>query len=84
MSDTKIVAYGYTNAERTWNNEFLLRPIIEELSARDDVRRIFEIGCGNGVTASQLASKHYDVTGIDPSFSGIQAHAGPYTVSAHP
>jgi len=34
--------------------------------------RVFEIGCGNGSTANMLVKKGYDVTGIDPSVSGIE------------
>lgn len=34
-------------------------------------RRVFEIGCGNGATANMLDALGYEVTGIDPSQSGI-------------
>ena len=33
--------------------------------------RLFELGCGNGVTARKLAEMGYDVVGVDPSASGI-------------
>lgn len=34
-------------------------------------RRLFELGCGNGATARLLASRGYDVVGVDPSASGV-------------
>lgn len=34
-------------------------------------RRLFELGCGNGSVASELARRGWDVTGVDPSVEGI-------------
>jgi 2-polyprenyl-6-hydroxyphenyl methylase/3-demethylubiquinone-9 3-methyltransferase len=33
---------------------------------------VFELGCGNGVTARLLAAEGYTVTGVDPSVSGVE------------
>ena len=34
-------------------------------------KSVFDLGCGNGVTAQFLAEKGYGVTGVDPSVEGI-------------
>jgi 2-polyprenyl-6-hydroxyphenyl methylase/3-demethylubiquinone-9 3-methyltransferase len=34
--------------------------------------RVFDLGCGNGALASHLHSLGFDVSGVDPSYSGIQ------------
>jgi 2-polyprenyl-6-hydroxyphenyl methylase/3-demethylubiquinone-9 3-methyltransferase len=34
-------------------------------------RRVFDLGCGNGALMNALASRGYDVTGVDPSESGV-------------
>lgn len=71
MSEQPIKDYGFRSVDQTWDNDFLLQPIIKMLSSRSNIKRIFEIGCGNGATARDLSSIGYDVTGIDPSVSGI-------------
>ncbi|HEX8847106.1 MAG TPA: methyltransferase domain-containing protein [Pyrinomonadaceae bacterium] len=37
-----------------------------------DVRRICDLGCGNGYLSGRLAKLDYEVTGIDASLSGIE------------
>jgi 2-polyprenyl-3-methyl-5-hydroxy-6-metoxy-1,4-benzoquinol methylase len=49
----------------------LLGAIGDELQGRP--ARIFDLGCGNGSVARVLASKGHQVTGVDPSESGIAA-----------
>lgn len=50
-----------------------LWPLLERLVRRyaPAPRKVFELGCGNGAMAAPLASHGYDVTGVDPSESGI-------------
>jgi 2-polyprenyl-3-methyl-5-hydroxy-6-metoxy-1,4-benzoquinol methylase len=35
------------------------------------VKRVFELGCGNGSVAQALAQRGWDVSGVDPSSEGI-------------
>jgi 2-polyprenyl-3-methyl-5-hydroxy-6-metoxy-1,4-benzoquinol methylase len=50
-------------------HNFLL-PAIERLIP-GDVKKVLDIGCGNGFIASHLARKGYAVTGIDVSPDGV-------------
>lgn len=68
--------YRYADAGANTSHEYLL-PTVLELLSRNPERKLFEVGCGNGSFAKALESRGYEVTGIDPSESGI-AHA------AHP
>lgn len=36
------------------------------------IRRICDLGCGNGFLAGQLAASGYDVTGVDASATGVE------------
>lgn len=44
---------------------------LDRLNLGSERRRVFEVGCGNGVLAHDLARRGWAVTGIDPSESGI-------------
>jgi 2-polyprenyl-6-hydroxyphenyl methylase/3-demethylubiquinone-9 3-methyltransferase len=68
--------YTYSDAAANTSHEYLL-PSVLEILATQPGRRIFEVGCGNGAIAKALESTGFEVTGVDPSESGI-AHA------AHP
>ena len=41
-------------------------------------RRLFELGCGNGSVANELAGRGWDVTGVDPSVEGIRQAQAAY------
>lgn len=44
---------------------------LDRLGQPTDRRRVFEVGCGNGALAHELARRGWNVTGIDPSESGV-------------
>jgi 2-polyprenyl-6-hydroxyphenyl methylase/3-demethylubiquinone-9 3-methyltransferase len=44
---------------------------LDRLGLPSDQRRVFEVGCGNGALAHELARQGWTVTGIDPSESGV-------------
>jgi len=39
---------------------------------------MFELGCGNGSVAKELAGRGWDVTGVDPSVEGIRQARAAY------
>lgn len=64
--------YRYSEAGPTWSNQYLW-PVLAELVSehRSSDMRVFELGCGNGATANFLAETGFDITGVDPSTTGI-------------
>nr|WHW29612.1 putative SAM-dependent methyltransferase [uncultured bacterium] len=76
-----VESFQYAAADPPWENNYLWRPvsnILAELSAQKSTqqatqdRRLFELGCGNGVSAYALAQQGFEVTAIDASESGIE------------
>ena len=72
-----ISGYAYEGSGLNHSHEYLLPAVIRHLARAAAERgrpRVFELGCGNGSVAHELAAAGYDVTGVDPSTEGI-AHA---------
>lgn len=82
---TTITEYPYDDASPTHANIYLWRTLTNFVEAREwPDRRVFDLGCGNGATCGMLAKLGFDVTGVDPSKSGIaQSRAAYPKVSAH-
>ena len=68
--------YRYDDSEANTSHEYLLPSVLELLGGQPG-RRVFEVGCGNGAIAKVLESKGFEVTGVDPSESGIAQAAHP-------
>jgi len=51
-------------------HSYLFAPVAAELGHRG-VRRVLDLGCGNGAFAGHLSDAGYEVTGLDHSSSGI-------------
>lgn len=71
--------YDWRSAELDCSHDYLLPALLAELG-RDEFRALpktlFDLGCGNGAIANQLAARGWQVAGVDPSAEGIaQAHA---------
>jgi 2-polyprenyl-6-hydroxyphenyl methylase/3-demethylubiquinone-9 3-methyltransferase len=70
----EISGYGY-GTEAGSHTEAYLLPIVfrllDEATARGRAKRVFELGCGNGSVAGILSRRGFDVTGVDPSVTGI-------------
>ena len=73
------VEYPYSVAGVGHSDSYLL-PSLARFLAQQRPARIFEIGCGNGSTASWLQRRGIEVVGIDASASGIaianESHPG--------
>lgn len=64
--------YAYSGDEPTWSDAHLTRKLRQVLRrVAPPPSQLFELGCGNGVTARWLAAEGYSVTGVDPSESGV-------------
>jgi SAM-dependent methyltransferase len=54
------------------SGEGLTEVFVRLVGQLESVKSICDLGCGNGHIAGRLASRGYDVTGIDASRSGIE------------
>ena len=73
--------YHWPDAEPTCAHTYLwpaLRSILAAKVPADRAPRIFDLGFGNGATASMLSRLGYHVTGIDPSEEGIKRAIAAY------
>lgn len=79
MPDVDISGYQHPEGGLSQSHGYLLPTVFEALGELDrDAagRRVFELGCGNGSVADELARHGWDITGVDPSVEGIgQAQA---------
>jgi 2-polyprenyl-3-methyl-5-hydroxy-6-metoxy-1,4-benzoquinol methylase len=67
------VEYKYHSAEPSYEDEYIWGKVHDVLVKESPApKRVFEVGCGNGVTASRLKDVGYDVVGIDTSITGIE------------
>ena len=76
MTDTSpaISGYHYDHAGLNCSHGYLLPTVfrlLDGLNLPAGERRLFELGCGNGSVAHELARRGWDVTGVDPSLEGI-------------
>jgi 2-polyprenyl-3-methyl-5-hydroxy-6-metoxy-1,4-benzoquinol methylase len=75
MSGSDNTGYHYSSAALGHSHDYLLPTVfrlLEELGLADGQKRLFELGCGNGSAANQLARRGWVVTGVDPSVAGIR------------
>lgn len=54
------------------SGERLAGKLVAEVRRLADVRRVCDLGCGNGHLAGRLAALGYEVVGVDASASGIE------------
>jgi 2-polyprenyl-6-hydroxyphenyl methylase/3-demethylubiquinone-9 3-methyltransferase len=73
-STESIDGYRWKNASPTCAHNYLL-PALEKLVSRLEQKgielRAFDLGCGNGAIANWLASRGWEVVGVDASTEGI-------------
>jgi 2-polyprenyl-6-hydroxyphenyl methylase/3-demethylubiquinone-9 3-methyltransferase len=63
--------YGYASTEDAYVSKYVWPVVLRALSERLAIRRVLELGCGNGSFAGLLAGKGYEVSATDLSESGI-------------
>jgi 2-polyprenyl-6-hydroxyphenyl methylase/3-demethylubiquinone-9 3-methyltransferase len=69
-----ISGYRFASAAPHASHGYLLPPVLSILEAearRGAARRAFDLGCGNGAVAAELAARGFEVSGVDPSDEGI-------------
>jgi 2-polyprenyl-6-hydroxyphenyl methylase/3-demethylubiquinone-9 3-methyltransferase len=74
MKETaSISGYYFSSTESSHAHAYLL-PTVERLIQSCNLRdqKVFDLGCGNGSIARWLGDCGFDVSGVDPSESGIE------------
>lgn len=74
MVEVEISGYRYANEALCPSHDYLLPAVLkllEDLNLPSSVKRMFELGCGNGSVARILSLRGWDITGVDPSAEGI-------------
>lgn len=69
-----ISGYRYSKSGLNDSHSFLLPTLfhsLKTLNLSQEKHRLFELGCGNGSVAYQLAQIGFEITGVDPSVEGI-------------
>ncbi|MEQ1842209.1 MAG: methyltransferase domain-containing protein, partial [Verrucomicrobiales bacterium] len=75
MTEEISTDYTYSTADANHTNAYLWTPVARELSSFSPSSAkmgVFDLGCGNGALARHLEELGYEVTGVDPSQSGIE------------
>lgn len=71
MSGVSIGGYDGYNPVKDNSYDYLIPAAVAGVGAPAPGLRLFDLGCGNGTVAAHLAGLGWDVTGVDPSESGI-------------
>jgi len=64
--------YGFLNASGSHMHRWLVPAVLGLAGALHSGARVLDLGCGNGALCAELLAKGFDVTGVDPSQSGIR------------
>jgi 2-polyprenyl-6-hydroxyphenyl methylase/3-demethylubiquinone-9 3-methyltransferase len=62
--------YVHLHAGHDPSHDYLVPPVLKELNARK-IRRIFDLGCGNGFVDFLLTRNGIETLGVDPSETGV-------------
>lgn len=71
---TNISSYRFNSAEGSHTRAYLWPVVFKEFDravAGGAAKRAFDLGCGNGALAAELAQRGFAVAGVDPSADGI-------------
>lgn len=64
--------YAYGDARRSHSSAYTLPHVRRFLAELNAGARVLDFGCGNGSISAWLASRGFDVVGVDLSQSGIE------------
>lgn len=62
--------YHYSDSAASHTHKYLWLPVVNVLND-SSIKRVFDLGCGNGAFARHLDGLGFEITGVDPSEEGI-------------
>ncbi|MEP7242655.1 MAG: class I SAM-dependent methyltransferase [Gammaproteobacteria bacterium] len=71
MNDNAVTDYGWTSAETPGSCDYLAPQVLQLLKGLD-VRRVLDLGSGNGQLCKRLAHAGYDTVGVELDAGGVQ------------
>lgn len=80
-----IAGFKFSDHKRNHAHAYLLPTVFQILyseARRNAAKRVFDVGCGNGSVANDLAAQGFQVVGVDPSREGIE-QARKYYINLH-
>lgn len=77
MSTDIAQAYGWASAVAPTSCNYVA-PKVLQIIAGLKVRRVLDLGCGNGALAAQMAAAGYEVCGVDADREGIELARAKY------
>ena len=82
---TSISGYHYASAALGCAHSYLLPVLQAELAQITlPVKKVFDLGCGNGSVANWFRQQGFDVVGVDPSEAGVvEARAAYPSIPIH-
>jgi 2-polyprenyl-3-methyl-5-hydroxy-6-metoxy-1,4-benzoquinol methylase len=75
MKSDQISGFKWSSSQKTHAHQFLfpkLKYILDRHCTKLANKRCFDLGCGNGATATFLSDLGWEIVGVDPSIEGIQ------------
>ena len=74
MNKRNSTEYRYESSQAAWDNAYLWQAVEKILLSEKTIeKRLFELGCGNGVSANAASKLGFDVVAVDTSESGVSA-----------
>lgn len=66
--------YAYGHARHSPSDAYLWPPVLRELARLPPgtPRRVFDLGCGNGIFLNELSRHGFEAVGVDVSESGVE------------
>jgi 2-polyprenyl-3-methyl-5-hydroxy-6-metoxy-1,4-benzoquinol methylase len=69
--DSSVTPREFTVSKQERHHRYLMPVILQRLASLPSDARVLDLGCGSGYICGQLASRGYEVAGVDASNSGI-------------
>ena len=78
MNDNLVVNYGWSSPQSAHSCGYLA-PSVLEIIEKLDVKRIMDLGAGNGALCSTLAAAGYEVVGVENDKQGVEIARSVYS-----
>jgi 2-polyprenyl-3-methyl-5-hydroxy-6-metoxy-1,4-benzoquinol methylase len=71
MTENTVDHYGWHSAQQTYSSSYVA-PKIKEILKSLDIKRVADLGAGNGALCAEVAQLNYEVVGVEYDKSGVE------------